>query len=136
MGDTIDNLFDRISEMTGRNEDWSDRRDRVMQRDGYRCQECGERFADSRPLEAAHIVARADGGSDAMENLRTLCIACHSDVDGWDVGDFDHSSRVDRVASYVYHRENLRGAAHTARTASLLGLDYDGADELLDEEGW
>jgi 5-methylcytosine-specific restriction endonuclease McrA len=114
---------------------WADRRDEVMLRDSLTCQRCGRTFEDSRPLEAAHIVARAEGGSDEPDNLRALCIACHSDVDGWDVGDFENSNRVRRVASYVSHVERLGGAALVSRSASLLGVDYDRAAELL-EERW
>jgi 5-methylcytosine-specific restriction endonuclease McrA len=112
--------------------DWTQRREQVMERDRLTCQRCGRSFADSRPLEAAHVVARAKGGSDDLNNLRALCIACHSDVDGWDVGDFDNSRRVDRVASYVRHRERLRGAAFVSRVASLLGVTYERASDLLD----
>lgn len=112
--------------------DWSTTRERVMERDDHTCQRCGRRFRDSRPLEAAHITARADGGSDDLRNLRALCIACHSEVDGWDVGDFGGSARrVRRVASYVRHVDRLAGAAFVSRVASLLGVDYETADELL-----
>lgn len=30
--------------------------------------------------EIDHVVARADGGNHALDNLRTLCVACHRDV--------------------------------------------------------
>ena len=36
-----------------------------------RCDEVSERW------EAHHVVARADGGTDAPENLETLCPPCH-----------------------------------------------------------
>lgn len=52
-------------------------------RDLLRCQECGRRvfkdapeWADNR-AEMGHIVSRGAGGSDTLENVRTLCKACH-----------------------------------------------------------
>ncbi len=47
----------------------------VLARDGHRCQApgCGRR----RFLEVHHVVARSRGGSNAAENLVTLCSGCH-----------------------------------------------------------
>jgi hypothetical protein len=48
----------------------------ILERDGYRCQSCGEPH-QSRFLEVHHVTPRANGGSDAITNLVTLCIKCH-----------------------------------------------------------
>ncbi len=53
--------------------DMSARREHVFQRDHYRCVKCGSRLS----LEADHIKSRGQGGDDSMENLQTLCRACH-----------------------------------------------------------
>jgi 5-methylcytosine-specific restriction endonuclease McrA len=52
-------------------------------RDGWRCVQCFRPVYDwvgecspSR-AHAAHIVGRGRGGSDVIENLRTLCSVCH-----------------------------------------------------------
>ncbi len=47
----------------------------VLARDDHRCQApgCGRR----RFLEVHHVVARSRGGSNAAENLVTLCSGCH-----------------------------------------------------------
>jgi hypothetical protein len=47
----------------------------VLARDRHTCQApgCGRR----RYLEVHHVVARSRGGSNAAENLVTLCSACH-----------------------------------------------------------
>jgi 5-methylcytosine-specific restriction endonuclease McrA len=45
----------------------------VKKRDGYRCRRCGAR----RQLSAHHIKPRAQGGTDSLRNLLTLCAACH-----------------------------------------------------------
>ncbi|MFB7906426.1 HNH endonuclease [Kitasatospora sp. NPDC056076] len=53
--------------------DWSSRRVRVLTRDRWRCQSCGSR----EELEVDHLVPVAKGGSWGIENLWTLCRACH-----------------------------------------------------------
>ena len=49
-------------------------RERVYERDGYRCVECGR--ADNLGLD--HIIPWSLNGSDKEENLRTLCGSCNS----------------------------------------------------------
>ena len=46
---------------------------RVLERDGWRCQRCGR----SQGLEAHHMQMRSQLGGDLEENLITLCSACH-----------------------------------------------------------
>ena len=47
----------------------------IMQRDGWRCTVPG--CTSYRNLHAHHVVFRSAGGSDAEENLTTLCAAHH-----------------------------------------------------------
>jgi 5-methylcytosine-specific restriction endonuclease McrA len=47
-------------------------RRRVIARDGA-CVFCGA----AEPFEVDHIVRYVDGGSNELENLRTLCVPCH-----------------------------------------------------------
>ncbi|MFQ5738310.1 MAG: HNH endonuclease [Acidobacteriota bacterium] len=51
-------------------------RQRVLERDGWRCQNCG------RPsnLQVHHRNPRARLGGDVEQNLITLCARCHQDV--------------------------------------------------------
>ena len=48
----------------------------VLERDGWRCQQCGR----MTNLEVHHLNLRSGLGSDTLENLITLCAACHSSV--------------------------------------------------------
>ena len=48
-------------------------RQRVLQRDGWRCQRCGS----LQNLEVHHLRSRSRLGDDAEENLITLCNPCH-----------------------------------------------------------
>lgn len=110
-------------------------RDKVMRRDRYTCQRCGESFEDSRPLEAAHVVPDSEGGEYTPENLRAMCIKCHSGYDGWDIEDWPPGkcTRVKRVATYVSDKENRHGQDFVRRCAGILGVTPERAQELLDK---
>jgi 5-methylcytosine-specific restriction endonuclease McrA len=45
----------------------------VLERDGWKCQNCGT----SERLQVHHIRSRSALGDDAAENLITLCADCH-----------------------------------------------------------
>ena len=48
-----------------------------FERDGYRCVECRRCGLCHNPLDMAHIQSRGAGGSDTLENVKTLCHECH-----------------------------------------------------------
>jgi 5-methylcytosine-specific restriction endonuclease McrA len=48
-------------------------RRQVLERDGWRCQQCG----CATQLEVHHVRSRSRLGDDAHENLITLCTECH-----------------------------------------------------------
>ena len=48
-------------------------RNAALRRDEYKCVVCG----GTKSLQVDHIVAVADGGSDEVDNLQTLCRECH-----------------------------------------------------------
>jgi len=49
----------------------------AMTRDGWLCQPClrGGRATPAR--ECDHITPKAEGGTDALENLQAICTPCH-----------------------------------------------------------
>jgi 5-methylcytosine-specific restriction endonuclease McrA len=51
-------------------------RNRVLRRDGWRCQSCGTRSN----LEVHHKELRSHAGDDSEQNLITLCSVCHATV--------------------------------------------------------
>ncbi|MBE9636547.1 HNH endonuclease [Salipiger pacificus] len=54
---------------------WKVVRKQAKDRDDWRCVECGNRGR----LEVDHIKAIRDGGAEYdLDNLQTLCIACHA----------------------------------------------------------
>ena len=48
----------------------------VLERDSWRCQDCGT----SRHLQVHHRQFRSHAGNDEEGNLITLCAACHSRI--------------------------------------------------------
>ena len=53
---------------------WYETKAAVIKRDGYKCTNCSRQDV---PFDVHHIIARKDGGTDEMNNLRTLCEDCH-----------------------------------------------------------
>jgi hypothetical protein len=48
----------------------------ILERDGYRCRLCGKTAKDTQ-LEVDHKIAVANGGTDSLDNLWTLCLECN-----------------------------------------------------------
>jgi hypothetical protein len=53
--------------------------DQVLDRDGWRCVRCDRGQWNNVNLEIHHIVPVFEGGADDLENLHTLCWACHKE---------------------------------------------------------
>lgn len=91
----------------------------ILERDDYTCQECGE-CSDEHGLRVHHIVPRSDGGTDAPDNLSTLCAHCHAlahQPDSW-----NHLMRASALRSIRRKREML--AEMTSRfMAALYGQE-------------
>lgn len=52
------------------------KRQKVYERDGYKCVACGE--DDIEKLTLDHKIPRSKGGSNRFENLQTMCGDCNS----------------------------------------------------------
>jgi 5-methylcytosine-specific restriction endonuclease McrA len=51
----------------------SPQRERIYERDGYRCVECGTQ----EDLTLDHRIPKSRGGSNADDNLQTMCALCN-----------------------------------------------------------
>lgn len=60
-------------------DNWDSLRKDVLERDGHKCKNCG---GDNMELHVHHIEPLSQGGSNAQDNLKTLCKSCHEDVHG------------------------------------------------------
>ncbi len=54
-------------------EEYAAVRNQVLERDGWRCQDCGA----AKDLQVHHMKPRSRLGGDVMDNLITLCVNCH-----------------------------------------------------------
>ena len=49
----------------------------ILERDGFRCCDCGASVATGAVLEVDHTIPISKGGSNDLSNLRTLCSDCN-----------------------------------------------------------
>lgn len=56
---------------------WRKLRDRILRRDKGLCQPCQKAGRLTPATEVDHIVEKAHGGTDAMDNLQAICGPCH-----------------------------------------------------------
>lgn len=59
----------------------------VLQRDGYRCRFCGTTSEEGR-LQVDHVMPKARGGADTLDNLATLCEDCNAGKSDLWLGDY------------------------------------------------
>ena len=57
---------------------WGRLRARVFVRDLGLCVECGRPCVKSKQAHVDHVVPKASGGKDTMDNLQLLCDSCHA----------------------------------------------------------
>jgi 5-methylcytosine-specific restriction endonuclease McrA len=57
---------------------WKETEIVVFNRDRCKCMAC---FKRSKSLTCHHIIPRCEGGSDDIDNLITLCIKCHNEIE-------------------------------------------------------
>lgn len=98
----------QISDYEGRNF-----RAKVLWRDRYKCQHCG----NSDNLRAHHIVPRIQGGTDTPRNGLTLCEDCHNDLH---LGIWSISRKPD-VFKYPMHL--MQGKRYIYNRLKDLGLE-------------
>ncbi|MDV8000754.1 HNH endonuclease [Rhodococcus sp. IEGM 1408] len=83
---------------------WRRVRAAVLDRDGHQCVQC----RSTEHLEADHITPVAKGGTDDLENLRTLCRRCHRKVTAAKGGSAPRSRAVDHDLIDMSESRRLR----------------------------
>lgn len=64
-----------------KSDEWRDRRDRILMRDGYRCRQCGT----GKNLRVHHIRYPAVYGTESDDDLVTMCDDCHRKIHEYDI---------------------------------------------------
>ena len=103
-----------------------------MARDGYRCLMCG-RSKDDVPLQVDHVIAVANGGTDELENLATLCSDCNAGKSAYRFADYRAVGVIpqDLEQHFVHYQDDPIGDSvryhlylyYKDRTPGVLGDD-------------
>jgi hypothetical protein len=81
---------------------WQEVREEALVRSGRHCCIC-HKFCGIK-IEGHHIIERADGGTDTLENCIPLCFDCHSDMRSYD---FKHPKGTKYTTTELKrHRDN------------------------------
>jgi 5-methylcytosine-specific restriction enzyme A len=56
---------------------WVKLRGIVMERDGWLCQPCQRNGRVTEAAEVDHVLPKAKGGDDDIDNLQAICTDCH-----------------------------------------------------------
>lgn len=56
---------------------WQKTRKRALVRDSYLCQVCLKSNRLTLATEVDHILNKAQGGTDSLDNLQSICTDCH-----------------------------------------------------------
>ena len=67
------------SSQRGYGAEWQRKRRFVLKRDGHQCRPCAAKGLVTYGNEVDHRIPKAEGGTDADENLQTICEDCHKE---------------------------------------------------------
>jgi 5-methylcytosine-specific restriction endonuclease McrA len=90
------------------------KRQRIFERDDYRCVYCGEQFAPDG-LTIDHVQPRVRGGDRSDGNLVTACNACNTLKGHRRLGDFLRDEEVARENFFRYAVHVWPRIVHTLR---------------------
>lgn len=91
-------------------DDWDQRRERVLERDGYECQRCG---ASDSGLQVHHRTPISEGGGHELGNLETVCRSCHAE---------EHPVKV-AISTALNDNKRLRMKYHSSSGTRVRELD-------------
>ncbi len=80
--------------------EWEDKKHKVLWRDRYTCQYCGEKH---KKMTVDHIIPKSRGGSDAFENLVVACWNCNDDKGNRTAEEFGYPDIKGKMFKYPAH---------------------------------
>ena len=116
--------------------DWEFRRKRILERDHYECQKCGE---SEEELHVHHKKPIEKGGIHTPNNLICLCWHCHEKTHGGRPITIDPNPTRPGIRSiFVKKMEQLKQAMHEHKTVHFHYRDQNGkeTDRDFTPQGW
>lgn len=116
--------------------DWEFRRKRILERDHYECQKCGE---SEEELHVHHKEPIEKGGIHTPNNLVCLCWRCHEKEHGGRPITIDPNPTRPGIRSiFVKKMEQLKQAMHEHKTVHFHYRDQNGkeTDRDFTPQGW
>jgi hypothetical protein len=96
----------------------------VFKRDGFTCMYCGRKVPDV-VLEVDHIVPRAKGGGDEVDNLITSCLDCNRGKGDRLLDERAPVQDLEERAELIRERERQLLAYNEAKSAEIARRDAD-----------
>jgi hypothetical protein len=96
----------------------------VFKRDAFTCQYCGRRVPDV-VLEVDHIIPRAEGGGDEIENLVTSCWECNRGKGKRLLDERAPVADIEERTAMIQERERQLRAYNNAKAVELDRKDAD-----------
>lgn len=88
---------------------WVKLREVILRRDGYLCQACKAKGRPTPATDVDHITPKAQGGTDAQDNLQALCRPCHKDKTAQEHGERHGKQKFGDDGWPVHTRTKGRG---------------------------
>jgi predicted transcriptional regulator len=102
-------------------------RQQVLKRDNYICQ---NRDSTNRNLETHHLIPKAEGGEDMIENLITFCNLCHKIIEF--ISRSIHTHSIEYASRPITDFRRVKVAAQRNRYQILKTLVKDNGNKNIE----
>lgn len=98
-----------------------------------RCYVCGYEIKDDN-FETGHVIAKINGGSNNVNNLRAICIPCNRSMGTMNLEDFkkDFESSIHEPKSEIITKRDVIAVLEKYKLNSIHGKYFEKAIELLE----
>jgi hypothetical protein len=101
-----------------------------------KCYVCGRTITDDN-FEAGHIIAKYNGGTDNVKNLRAVCIPCNRSMATTNLEDFKHNFEVEHTTDRIPYNKDFIPISEVInilekyKVESIHGKYFEKAIELI-----